>query len=206
MCVMESGAHRPAGDPEQLGDFDRGVTNEVVKHEDCPFVGRESPEGTVQLVAVGHAEEVVRGGRAVARQDVEVCDAATFARRLADAHVGEDTVEPAAEPVRIAEARQVTPGDHQCVLQSILGPSDVPEDPVGDREEPVAAKPHQVDERDLVAPLCRLDEIDIHAHHRGLTPVGGVVRGYRQVRARFRWKRTIDSASSPGILTVIGSQ
>jgi hypothetical protein len=62
-----------------------------------------------------------------------------------------------------AEARQVTPGDHQRILQGILGPVDVPEDPVGEGEEPIAAGTNQVDERRLVASLRRLDEVAVLA-------------------------------------------
>ena len=49
-------------------------------------------------------------------------------------------MDPGIEPVRIAEARQVTPGDHQRVLQGILGPVDIPKDPVRDREQAVATR------------------------------------------------------------------
>ena len=79
---------------------------------------------------------------------------------------------PAAEPVRIAEARQVTPGDHQCVLQGVLGPVDIPEDPVRDRVEAVTMQTHQVDERLLIAALGRLDEVPIHPTVRELASVG----------------------------------
>ena len=185
---MESRAHRPTGHAEQFGDLGRGVAHEVVEHEEGPFVGRESPEGAVQLVAVGHAEEVIRGGWTVARQDVQVCDAATLARRLADAHVGQDTVEPAAEPVRIAEARQVTPGDHQRVLQRILGPVDVTKDPMRDREEAVAVQPNQVDERLLVAVLGRFDEIPIHPTVRVGAPIGSA----RPTLSVGRCERSLD--------------
>ena len=34
---------------------------------------------------------------------------------------------------------QVTPGDHQSVLEGVLGPIDIPQDPLRDREEPVAS-------------------------------------------------------------------
>jgi hypothetical protein len=71
-------------------------------------------------------------------------------------------VEPGVEPVRIAEARQVTPGDHQRILQGILGPIDIPEDPMRNREEAATAKADQVDERRLVTSLGCLDEIAIH--------------------------------------------
>ena len=86
---------------------------------------------------------------------------------------------PAAEPVRIAEARQVTPGDHQRVLQGVLGPVDIPEDPVRDRVEAVTMQTHQVDERLLIAALGRLDEIPIHCHRSGWRPSGTPVHLYR---------------------------
>jgi hypothetical protein len=83
-----------------------------------------------------------------------------------DADVGEQAVDPGVEPVRIAEARKVTPGDHQRILQGILGPIDIPEDPVRDREESVTAELDQIDECRLITALCRLDEVAIHRHHQ----------------------------------------
>ena len=71
-------------------------------------------------------------------------------------------VEPGVEPVRIAEAGQVAPGDHQRVLHGILGPVDVAEDPLRDREEPVATRADQVGVCLPVPVSCRLDEIAIH--------------------------------------------
>ena len=49
-------------------------------------------------------------------------------------------MEPGVEPVRIAEPGKVAPGDHQRFLHGILGPVDVAKDPLGDREEAVAAR------------------------------------------------------------------
>ena len=74
----------------------------------------------------------------------------------------EDPAQPRVESVRIAEAPQVAPGDHQRVLQGVLGPIDVAEDPLGDREEPAEARADQVDVRLPITALCRLDEISIH--------------------------------------------
>jgi hypothetical protein len=71
-------------------------------------------------------------------------------------------MQPGIESVRIAESTQVTPGDHQRILEGILGSIDVPQDPMRDREEPVATRMDQVHEGLLVAALRRLDEIAIH--------------------------------------------
>ena len=151
----------------------------MVQHEDGAFVRLETPESAIELIAIGHAEQIVGGPRAVDRKRAQVCDPATLARRMADAHIGQDAVEPGAEPVRIAETRQVAPGDHQCVLQSVLGPVDIPEDPVRDRVEAVTMQLHQVDECLLVAALGRLDEVPIHPTVRGWRPSGTPVHIYR---------------------------
>ncbi len=89
----------------------------------------------------------------------------------------EEPLEPRIEPVRIAERPQVTPGDHQRVLEGILGPVDVAEDPLCDREQPVGARTDQVDIRLPVAALGRLDEIAIH-RRPSWRPIGGAVQLY----------------------------
>jgi hypothetical protein len=75
--------------------------------------------------------------------------------------VDEEALQPGVEAVRIAEAGQLTPGDHQRLLYGILGPSDVPEDPLSDGHEPVAVRPGQDSERLPVPPLRLLDEVAI---------------------------------------------
>ena len=133
-----------------------------MEHEDRPLIGRQPAEPAFELVPVGDGEQVVGCRRSVDRQHPQVRRPATLARRLGDADVDEEAVEPRIEPVRIAEAPQVTPGDHQRVLEGILGPIDVAQDPLGDREEPVGPSADQVDIRLPIPVLCRLDEVAIH--------------------------------------------
>ena len=87
----------------------------------------------------------------------------------------EHAMEPRVEPVRIAEAAKVAPGDHQRILQGILGPVDVAKDPVGDRVEPVA--PQRIRSANAArSPRCAAStRSTIHAR-LALTPIGGVVR------------------------------
>jgi hypothetical protein len=87
-------------------------------------------------------------------------------------------MDPAAGPVRIAEARQVAPGDHERVLQGILGRSTSRRIP-RDREAAVAMKTDPVDECLLVAALRRLDEIPIHPTVRLRRARRGRVLPYR---------------------------
>ena len=174
MGVMEAGTDRPRGDSEELGDLGRLVANEVAEDQDRPLVRREPPEAAIELVSIRRRQELVRRGRVVDREHVQVRDPLALPTGFGDADVGEEPVDPGVEPVRIAEARQVTPGDHQRVLQGILGPVDVTQDPMRDREEAAAAKANQVDECRLIASLRRHDEIAIHR-----LSLGGARRGRR---------------------------
>src|SRR5262249_5940341 len=144
-------------------------------------------ESALELIAIGDAERAVRDGGTVDRQQDQVRDPGTLTAGVGDADIRQDPMGPGIESVRIAEVLQVSPGDHQRVLQGILAPIDVPEDPVGDREEPVAARLDQVDERRLVTALGPLDEVAIH-RPPVLTPVGSAVRLYWSMVRRQRSK------------------
>ena len=210
MCVVEAGTNRSRGNSEELGDLGRLVANVVAEDQDRPFVWCEPPEASIELVPIGDRKELVLGDRRIDGEHVQVVDPLAVPADVGHADIGEEAVDPGIEPVRIAEARQVTPGDHQRVLQGILGPVDISEDPVRDREQAAATKADQVDERRLVASLCRLDEIAIHALHRVLTPVGGVVRKYWSVDARpaleNRAGEPLDDVQRIAILTAVASQ
>ena len=138
----------------------------MAKYEDRAFVRRQPAEPAVELIAIRDAEEFVASRHAVHGKDLKIGGSSTFSCRLGDADMRQEAVHPRVESVRIAEARKVTPGDHQRVLQGILGPIHIPEDPVRDREESVAAELDQVHECNLITTLCRLDEVAVHRHHR----------------------------------------
>ena len=133
-----------------------------MEHEDGALLGGEASKPTFKEVAIAHAQQLVRGRRSVDRQHPQVRRPTALARRLGDADVDEEALEPGIEPIRIAEAAKVTPGDHQRVLQGVLGPIDVTEDPLGDREETVGSDADQVDIRVPIPALCRPHEIVVH--------------------------------------------
>lgn len=71
-------------------------------------------------------------------------------------------MDPGVEAIRIAKSWQFPPGDHQGLLHGIFGSTDVPEDPVGNREEAIRRRAGQ-DGECLPVPLSReLHEIAIH--------------------------------------------
>jgi hypothetical protein len=156
MGMVESRPGGPGRYADDLGDLGRGITQEVMEDEDRPLVGGQPPEPAFEQVTVGDGQQFVGRRRSVDRQHPKVGRTPTLARRLADAHIDEEALKPGVESVRIAEAPQVTPSDHQRVLQGILGAIDIPQDPMGDREETVAPNADQVDKRLPIPALRRL--------------------------------------------------
>jgi hypothetical protein len=165
MCVVEAGTNRSRGNSEELGDLGRLVANVVAEDQDRPFVWCEPPEASIELVPIGDRKELVLGDRRIDGEHVQVVDPLAFPADVGHADIGEEAVDPGVEPVRIAEARQVTPGDHQRVLQGILGPVDITEDPTGNREQAIDATAEKVDKCDLVAALRCDHELSIHRRH-----------------------------------------
>ena len=129
----------------------------------------QAAEAAIELIPICDAPVVVGRGRDVHRQDAEIRDPAALAFGFDETRPDDEPMEPRVEPVRIAKTRQVAPGDDERLLQGVFGAVDIAEDPVGQRVEPVAARPDQVGVRLPVTAPCRLDEIAIH-------------------RAGFRWR------------------
>jgi hypothetical protein len=134
----------------------------MAEHQDGSLIGREPAESTFELIPIADPEQLVGCRRPVDRQHSKVHRPTPLAPGVGDALVDEKTAEPGVESARIAKASQVAPGDHQRVLQGILGPSEVPEDPMGDRQEVVDPRRDQVDVRVSIAASRCLDEVLVH--------------------------------------------
>jgi hypothetical protein len=135
--------------------------------------GGSRPEPAFELVPICDPSQLVGRGRPVGRQDPEVGDPAALAGRVLETHVHEQPSQPGVEPVRIAERREATPGDHQRVLEGVLGPVDVSKNPVGQGVEVIRARPDQVDVRLPIPSLGRLDEVPLHRLASVLAPGRG---------------------------------
>ena len=101
--------------------------------------------------------------RSVDRQDADVGAPGCAYARFSVAGIHEQALQPGIETVRIAEARQLTPRDHQRLLHGILGPSDISQDPTGDRHEPIATRADQDGKRLPIPALRLLDEVAIQS-------------------------------------------
>ena len=82
--------------------------------------------------------------------------------RLVVAGVDEDAMDPRFEAVGFPQVRDPAPGEHESVLQRVLGETGVAQDPLGDRVEAVADLVHQDGEGLSVPVAGLLDEVSIH--------------------------------------------
>lgn len=160
---MESGTDRAGRDAEHLGDLGGLQSGVVSKHKKRSLFRRQAPEATLQLVAVADAEVAVVGHGDVEWKSLDVhCDAPALPSRFMDTAAYDDAVQPGVEAGGVTEAGQVTPGDHQRLLHSILSSVDIAEDPLRDRVEPVATNTDQVGIGLPISHPCGFHEIAIH--------------------------------------------
>ena len=76
--------------------------------------------------------------------------------------IHEEPVEPRRETLRIAELRELAPGEEECLLDGVLGAFDIAKDPVRDGVAPIAVEVDELREGDVVASLCSLDQPRSH--------------------------------------------
>ncbi len=70
-------------------------------------------------------------------------------------------MEPGVQPVRVAQARKVTPGSDICLLDRVARELRVPEDEAGDGVQPRDGRDDERSERVMIAPARSLDEIPL---------------------------------------------
>src|SRR5258706_3242325 len=119
---------------------------------------------------------------------------------------------PGLEAVQIPELREPAPGEHERVLQNVLGETRVAQDPVGNGVQRIADLMHQDCERLSVAFPSPLDEVSIHLDLRVAavnalrlpTMTGArrenvqiMSRGPRGFSARRRWGPAARRAAAP---------
>ena len=71
-------------------------------------------------------------------------------------------MDPRLEALGFPQVRDPAPGEHEGVLQRVLGETRVAQDPLSDRVERIADLVHQDGERLTIAPTGLLDEVSIH--------------------------------------------
>jgi hypothetical protein len=77
---------------------------------------------------------------------------------------------PDLEALGVAQPWELAPGEEECLLDSVLGPLDIAQDPVGDGVAAVTVQVEELGEGDLVARACSFDQPRSHGRTSRLRP------------------------------------
>ena len=160
--VVEPGLRGPDGDAEALGDLGSGQAEVVVEDEHGPLLEGESPEGSLELVAVVDGQDLSGVLSILDGQEPDIRRPTTATPGLGVALVGQDPMEPGLEAIGIAQRSQLTPGRDERGLHGVLGQVGVAQDPTRDRHAPIADHAGQGVEGLAVAPLRAVHERSMH--------------------------------------------
>ena len=169
---MESRAGGTGGDAERLGNLHQRQPDVVVQNEDGPLIERDAAKRPFQLVAVRQGAARIRARRVSDVENPDVCRELPAPTGFVVAGVDEDSMDPRLEVLRLPQVRDPAPGEHESVLQRVLGQTRVAQDPVSHRVELIADLVHQDGERLTIAPTGLLDEVSIH-HRPPVAAPGG---------------------------------
>ena len=198
--MMQTGADRPDGDAERLGDLVERQVQVVVQHHHRAMVDGEPPEAALELVAIDDRAQAIRHRRLVGRQEAEVRRPAARPASLGVAGAHEEPVRPGVEASRVAELRKVPPDGEQRLLRRVLGEVDVAQDPVRDRVESVAHGDGEAREGLLVTALRPSDQLGIHAASASTAPGGsGRSQGMGDLDASRAPSSCLEVAPSDGV-------
>ncbi|HSL34359.1 MAG TPA: hypothetical protein VK871_11960 [Candidatus Limnocylindrales bacterium] len=129
------------------------------------MLDRESPEGPLELLAVGDGRSRVRGSR-LDREELDGGLEPASTTELVGGRVDEDAVEPAVEAVDVPELRQLAPATDERLLDRVFGEVVVPQDEPSDRQEAIDLTGRKPPEGVSVAVPRSLDEISPHLCRR----------------------------------------
>lgn len=216
--MLESGPCRARWDPKNLGDLGRRIAGEVEQDEDRPLIWRQPAETSLELVTQGDRQGFIVRCGTIDRQLPQVGDPPALAGRGENAGPHDQATQPGVEPIGLSEAREVLPGSHERLLESVLGGTAVAKDPVGDGKEPSRPRADEVHERPVVATPCSVHDPELKGakllvRRRADTPAEGwklrTARGKKALggygvppRSPVRWTCQASSAPGPATLPV----
>src|SRR3954447_12856571 len=137
---MEPGFHRSHRDADDVGDLGERVSGVVMQDEDRAVLWRQPRERTIEGVPVVDRDRRIRPTRSVDREDRDPGDPASMAAQLLVTGIDEQPVQPWTEPLRVAQPREFTPGEEECLLDGVLGSLGIAQDAIRDREAKVTVE------------------------------------------------------------------
>src|SRR5688572_24013735 len=127
----QAGARAGRGEPGVLAELGRIEAGHVPQGEQGPVLRAQPAEGIAQVDAAAPVDHL--GARIGIGSDAELDHVPpTIAAQDLARLVGRDRDQPGAQPLRIAQSRQLAPGDRPCLLHRVLRKVNVAADHEGD--------------------------------------------------------------------------
>ncbi len=174
---MQAGLDGPDRDVERPRDLLEWHPQEVVERDDRTMRRVEVPEGPIEQVVLGEiVREVPRRG-CIGRDELNLDRASTTVPSEVEAGIDGESVEPGVEPIRVAQARKVTPGSDERFLDRVSREIAIPEHQSGGRVQPRDGQVDKIREGVMIASLRPFDEtVLVHASPRLRHDLGGRTR------------------------------
>ena len=129
--------------------------------EDRPLIGRQVTEAALELIPLGDGALAIRRGHGLA-SDTDLGEVPRpVPLRGSVAGVDEQAMQPAIEPIRIAQGPEIAPRQEQRILDGVRGQILVAQDQSSGGVEPARSARRQRRERVDVAVLRSDDEITL---------------------------------------------
>jgi hypothetical protein len=162
---MQTRLRCPQRDAEGLGDRALGHPHVVMQDQDGALFRTESTERTFQLISIRDEPALVGDAPLHRRRQLDLDRPATTPPNGVEASVDGQSVEPAIEPVGIAQTPQVTPGSDIRLLERVSGEIGIPEDEAGDAFQVRDGRADERSEGVMIARARSLDEFPlVHVH------------------------------------------
>jgi hypothetical protein len=144
----------------------------VVENEDRAMLRRQARKGSVKHVPILDGEHRIRPAGSFHRQGADARAPTSVSAQLVVAGIDQQPVKPRAESFRIAELRELAPGEEECLLDGILRSFRIAQDPVRDGVAHVAIEVDEFREGAVVAIPRSFDQSRPHVRHSSDARVG----------------------------------
>jgi len=129
-----------------------------MQNDDRAMIDREAPEASLQLIAVGTVTGPVANG-GFHPDALNGTLVAPSPHVLVGSRPHEDPIEPAVEPLDVAQLWQLAPAADECLLDRVLGKVRVPKDEPGNCVEAVDLASGESPEGFSIPALRSFDEV-----------------------------------------------
>ena len=137
---MQPGLGGAERDPEGCRHLGQRHPQQVVQGDDGAMARIEPGQGIVEELPVGERRGGVAGDRADERGELDLDHPPAPAANEVETGIDDESVQPAVEPVRIAQSGQVAPGADGGFLDRVARELRVPEDQPGGGIQPREAQ------------------------------------------------------------------